>query len=112
MNTQVGKSIGIALLLAAGLIAALFATGVFAPGGAGAQMGPTATAALVDKNPTATPMDKADDTLVITFSGLTRISASADNKIAITMESALGSTGNRKLEGREAIRCYTYHRKP
>ena len=30
MNTQAGKSIGIALLLAAGLLAALFAMGVFA----------------------------------------------------------------------------------
>ena len=32
MNTQVGKSVGIALLLAAGLLAVLFAFGVFAPG--------------------------------------------------------------------------------
>ena len=37
MNTQVGKSAGIALLLAAALIAALFAMGVFAPAGVGAQ---------------------------------------------------------------------------
>ena len=33
MNTQVGKSVGIALLLAAGLLAVLFAFGVFAPAG-------------------------------------------------------------------------------
>ena len=38
MNTQVGKSIGIALLLAAGLLAALFALGVFSPSGAGADV--------------------------------------------------------------------------
>ena len=34
MNTQTGKSVGIALLLAAGLLAVLFAFGVFSPGGA------------------------------------------------------------------------------
>ena len=91
MNTQVGKSIGIALLLAAGLIAALFATGVFAPGGAGAQMGPTATAKLVDMNDPATAMTTADDTLVITFSGLTRQAGHDQNMITITMEDALGT---------------------
>ena len=37
MNTQVGKSIGIALLLAAGLLAALFAMGVFSASGVGAH---------------------------------------------------------------------------
>ena len=31
MNTQVGRSVGIALLMAAGLLAVLFAFGVFAP---------------------------------------------------------------------------------
>ena len=39
MNTQVGKSIGIALLLAAGLLAALFAMGVFSASGVGAHDG-------------------------------------------------------------------------
>lgn len=38
MNTQVGKSAGIALLLAAALIAALFAMGVFAPAGVDAAV--------------------------------------------------------------------------
>ena len=37
MNTQVGKSAGIALLLAAGLLAALFAMGVFSANGVGAD---------------------------------------------------------------------------
>ena len=37
MNQQAGKTVGVALLLAAALIAALFAQGVFAPPGAGAQ---------------------------------------------------------------------------
>ncbi len=41
MNTQVGKSIGIALLMAAGLLAALFAMGVFSATGVGAQIGTT-----------------------------------------------------------------------
>ena len=38
MNTLTGKSIGIALLMAAALLAALFAMGVFAPAGAGASV--------------------------------------------------------------------------
>ena len=42
MNTQVGKSTGIALLLAAGLLAALFATGVFSAQGVGATSHSTA----------------------------------------------------------------------
>lgn len=37
MNTLTGKSVGIALLMAAGLLAALFAMGVFAPAGVGAH---------------------------------------------------------------------------
>ena len=47
MNIQVGKSAGIALLLAAALLAALFAMGVFAPAGLGANV------LLGDKAPTA-----------------------------------------------------------
>ena len=64
MNTQVGKSIGIALLLAAGLIAALFAMGVFAP--AGVEAGVVATpkpTAMLDMTKPGT----ADVTLTITF---------------------------------------------
>ena len=38
MNSLVGKSTGIALLMAAALLAALFAMGVFAPGGANADV--------------------------------------------------------------------------
>ena len=37
MNTQVGKSVGFALLMAAGLLAALFAMGVFSANGVGAH---------------------------------------------------------------------------
>ena len=40
MNQQASKTIGVALVLAAGLLAALFAQGVFAPPGAGAQTPP------------------------------------------------------------------------
>ena len=39
MKTQVGKSVGIALLLAAGLLAALFAMGVFSASSVGADDG-------------------------------------------------------------------------
>ena len=49
MNTQVGKSVGFALLMAAGLLAALFAMGVFSASGVGAQ-----TANCVEDS-TATP---------------------------------------------------------
>ena len=44
MNTQFGKSVGIALLLAAGLLAALFAMGVFSASGVGAHDGATHSA--------------------------------------------------------------------
>ena len=96
MNTLTGKSVGIALLMAAALIAALFAMGVFSPSGVGADNhGPTATARLVDMNtpPTITGDNHtADDTLVIEFSGLTRQAANSGNNISITMEEALGTT--------------------
>ena len=97
MNTQTGKSVGIALLLAAGLLAVLFAFGVFSPSGAGAQSsGPTATASLVDPaHLTADTSDTAtevttDDTLVITFSGLTR--QAAPNVITVNMTEDFGTT--------------------
>ena len=65
MNTQAGKSIGIALLLAAGLLAALFAMGVFAP--AGAEAGVKSGGGL---NPTASlvpPQPGLASKLVLTF---------------------------------------------
>ena len=86
--------------MAAALIAALFAMGVFSASGVGAQSeGPTATARLVDPaDLTAATTDtatasKADDTLVITFSGLTRQAGNASNAITVTMEDALGTPG-------------------
>ena len=91
---MIGKSTGIALLMAAALLAALFSMGVFSATGVGAQedSGPTATAELVDKNDPATADSTADDTLVITFSGLARQAGNTGNAITITMEEALGAT--------------------
>ena len=101
MNSLTGKSTGIALLLAAGLLAALFAMGVFSASGVGAQeegAGPTATAELIDpavltEVTTDTPTDtKSDDTLRITFEGLAEIGFSDDNQIVITMDQALSNS--------------------
>ena len=48
MNSLVGKSTGIALLMAAALLAALFAMGVFSAGSVGAQdEGPSADSAVL-----------------------------------------------------------------
>ncbi len=65
MNTQVGKSVGIALLLAAGLLAALFAMGVFAPAGVGAAVKGTPSHALdtTSGSETITVTFQVDDTV-------------------------------------------------
>ena len=63
MNHLVGKSTGIALLMAAALLAALFAMGVFAPAGVNAQFtSGFTTAALVD-----TPDPGADVKITVRF---------------------------------------------
>ena len=62
MNIQVGKSTGIALLLAAGLLAALFAMGVFSANTAKAEVSTGATAVLDDSITDATGV-----TLTVTF---------------------------------------------
>ena len=73
MNTQVGKSAGIALLMAAALLAALFAMGVFAPAGVEAGIyvaGDKApTAKLVDANNKEATTATTDQTysLVVEF---------------------------------------------
>ncbi|MYE40448.1 MAG: hypothetical protein F4X27_09520 [Chloroflexi bacterium] len=91
MNTLIGKSSGIALLMAAALIAALFAMGVFSATGAGADSHITATVTASDENRD----DDADttdiDTLTISVMGLTRLNAHADNVVAITMTQDLGT---------------------
>lgn len=65
MNTLIGKSSGIALLMAAALLAALFAMGVFAPTGVGASVdesaGKTPTQAFARGDATD------DDTITVTF---------------------------------------------
>ena len=70
MNTQAGKSAGIALLLAAGLLAVLFAFGVFAPAGvdAGVVTSPKPAAELTsndagETNVTLTLTFQVDDTV-------------------------------------------------
>lgn len=65
MNTQVGKSIGIALLLAAGLLAALFAMGVFAPAGvdAGVKGTPSHTLNTTSGSESITVLFEVDDTV-------------------------------------------------
>ncbi len=109
MNSLVGKSTGIALLMAAALLAALFAMGVFSAGSVGAQededSGPTATAALVDTNDPATPAT-SDDIVRISISGLTKLNPHNDTELVITMDNPdLGSPitarwygGNQGLE--------------
>ena len=98
MNSLVGKSTGIALLLAAGLLAALFAMGVFSATGVGAQetedegSGVTATAVLADLNDPVTADTQADDTLTITFTGLPRIAGHAANAVLIEMPERLATT--------------------
>ena len=63
MNSLVGKSTGIALLMAAAMLAALFAMGVFSAGTVGVQdAAPTATAELVADDDDTDTLD--DDTLV------------------------------------------------
>ena len=63
MNIQVGKSAGIALLMAAALLAALFAMGVFAPAGVGAvKLIPKPTAEL-----SSTAIDATGVTLTVEF---------------------------------------------
>ena len=91
MNSLVGKSTGIALLLAAGLLAALFAMGVFSATGVGAGEHITATAELVDLNTPVTD-PASDDTLRISVSGLIKLSPNNDNEIVITMTDDLGTT--------------------
>ena len=65
MNTLTGKSVGIALLLAAALLAALFAMGVFAPAGVGAAVEGGADAPKV--SPTTIKPGTMDATFTLTF---------------------------------------------
>ena len=82
MNSLIGKSTGIALLMAAALLAALFAMGVFAPAGVGAQTTPSVSASYDSR--TATTIN--DDRVRFNFSGLKAIDANDGNQIVISLD--------------------------
>ena len=88
MNTQAGKSIGIALLLAAGLLAALFAMGVFAPTGVGAAVKTGGEAPEVTLSSNAP--GRADVTLTAEFTVNAEVD-SAPNNVWILVPDALGT---------------------
>ena len=77
MNTQVGKSIGIALLLAAGLLAALFAMGVFSANG-------VLAAVKADPAPTVTLSDTVAEAIDVTMTVTFQIDAAAAAAVTIT----------------------------
>ena len=76
--------------MAAGLLAALFAMGVFSASGIGAQGAPTATATASDMNRDANAATTDIDTLTILLKGLAGVS-SGNNQIVIKMQDRLGS---------------------
>ena len=76
--------------MAAGLLAALFAMGVFSASGIGAQGAPTATATASDMNRDANAATTDIDTLTISLKGLAGVS-SGNNQIVIEMQDRLGS---------------------
>ena len=89
MNSIAGKSTGIALLMAAALLAALFSMGVFSANGVGADEHITATAELIDLDRDETASTTDADTLRISLDGLTRVSQSGSNEVVITMNDDL-----------------------
>ena len=96
MNSLVGKSTGIALLMAAALLVALFAMGVFSASGVGAQStGPTLesiTLVSVEADDTVTPNIAASETLTIELAGLDKIIGPSDtNQVSIEMPEDLGT---------------------
>ena len=106
MNIQVGKSAGIALLLAAALLAALFAMGVFAPAGVkagvyGGDRAPTVT--LLDKNGSpvthsTTAANLVDGTLAVEFTvsdtvdGMAPDGTFTSDSVKITVPASLFAT--------------------
>ena len=94
MNVQVGKSAGIALLLAAALLAALFAMGVFAPAGVEAIKGTPKPTAMLDK----TALSATDATLTVTFELNDDVNSTGRNvtvlvPVAVAVIPATGFTG-------------------
>ena len=95
MNIQVGKSAGIALLMAAALLAALFAMGVFAPAGVEAVKSvpaPTAELSNTDLSPATINAENPAETtdLTLTFE-LARAVESSTSSVAITLPTASGT---------------------
>ena len=81
MKLQVGKSTGIALLMAAALLAALFATGVFAPAEVGAVKGTPKPMAMLSNTATlATGV-----TLTVTFEANDDVNNSGSRAIKVTV---------------------------
>ena len=91
MNTQVGKSVGIALLLAAGLLAVLFAMGVFAPAGvsAGVLGGSAAPEVTLDN----TVPESTGVKMTITFTVNDTIDGDPDNDLRIVVPDSLVAGG-------------------
>ena len=86
MNIQVGKSAGIALLMAAALLAALFAMGVFAPAGvdAGVKLGTDApTVETVDSATADSDQLKINFTVTDTVDGLDAQGAGVNDNVVI-----------------------------
>ena len=91
MNSIVGKSTGIALLMAAALIAALFAMGVFSATGVGAAVNasPEPSISLSNNLPGATGV-----TMTVTFQVSTGVVENGDQDIVVTLPTAYTTGGN------------------
>ncbi len=104
MNTQVGKSVGFALLMAAGLLAALFAMGVFSANGVGAAVVDTAGNTTIDLS---TPDPEAEVEITIKFRVNDDIDGTPVNEnVRITLP--VGSAANQfKLQDEETVPTVT-----
>ncbi len=102
MNSMIGKSTGIALLMAAALLAALFATGVFAPAGVGAIKGtPKPTATLSE-----TAYGTTGVTLTVTFEVNDDVNNSQSKALKVVVPSTVTAsigTGEANDDSRLAI---------
>ncbi len=87
MNTQVGKSVGIALLLAAGLIAALFAWGAF-------PVGAQNTNPTISVTPTSS---SPGGRITVSGSGFTATAAEDTSTVTLTLETTADGTGGAAL---------------
>ena len=90
MNTQVGKSIGIALLLAAGLLAALFAMGVFSATSVGAHVNSGDTDKPTVELSTIAP-GAEDVTMTVTFGVNVDAAAGDGTNAVVTWDTGFGT---------------------